>query len=114
MANGWQHAGELIARRRRVVGYRTQLALAQAVGVSESTIGNVEKGNRNGRHSPGLFDSIEAALGWTPGSITCAAEGGKPKLLPDPYLARVLALWPQLQDQTKKILVEWIETALKD
>lgn len=113
MANGWQHAGEVIATRRRVCGYRTQLALAKAIGVSESTIGSVEKGTRNGRHSPGLFDSIEAALGWMPGSIVRVAEGGRPKVATDPYLARVHSAWPHLQEQTKKILVEWVETAVR-
>lgn len=112
MANDWQRAGEFIARRRRRVGYRTQEDFARQLNVSASTIGNLERGRRDS-YSPGFLDHVEDALGWTPGSIERTVQGGRPRDSMDPYLARVLAVWPSVQDQTKKILVEWLEAAIR-
>lgn len=112
MANGWQRVGRLIAVQREIAGFKTQLALANAVRVSDTTIGLVERGVRNGGHSETLFYDIELAIGWTRGSIRRTAEGGRPALVPDPQLARVELLWRRLDEQGKRGVIAFIENML--
>lgn len=61
------------ARERRRL---TQTELAEAVGVSLRTIGNVERGET----APQLRHraALEAALHWTAGSVRRVLEGGRP------------------------------------
>lgn len=112
MANGWTSAGEAIAKRRKLRGYRTQADFARRLGVSESTIGNLERGTRTS-YAQGFLESVEDAIGWLHGSVERMVQGGRPREYVDPYLARVHAAWPQLEEQIKKVVTEWIENAVR-
>lgn len=112
MADDWKRAGDFVARRRRLCGYRTQLDFAHVLSVSESTIGNLERGNRSS-YSPGFLEAVEEALGWVHGSIERTVQGGRPRQHVDPYLARIHSMWPQTQEQTKKFLVDWLANAIR-
>lgn len=76
MARGTEHAplvGEWIARRRGELGW-TQQQLADEVGASLRTVGNVERGDTAVamRSRP----AWERALGWPGGALTAAYRRG--------------------------------------
>lgn len=114
MAEHWKHTGDLIATRRRVCGFTSQEKFADALGVSKSTVGNLENGRRKGRHAEGFLEHVEDLLGWVEGSIMQAGEQGKaPRVKADQYLARVHQAWPKLDEQAKKIVVDIVESAIR-
>jgi hypothetical protein len=57
--------------------------LAAAVGISERTIGNLERGQSV---SSTTLAAIENRLGWTPGSADDVLAGGEPSLVGEPTL----------------------------
>ncbi|MFI6516846.1 helix-turn-helix domain-containing protein [Spirillospora sp. NPDC050679] len=73
--------GPAVATRRVNLGLR-QSDLADAAGVSETTVRNIEAGRMGGR--PTKWPLIERALGWAPGSFEALAAGEQPRELDAP------------------------------
>lgn len=80
MSRDWVRLGHAIEAARDVKGM-TQVALAVAADVSESTIQNLEAGKARVRQPPSV-KKVEAALGWTPGSADAVLAGGDPTPAP--------------------------------
>jgi transcriptional regulator with XRE-family HTH domain len=71
--------GKRLQRARRAAGFRSQLAFAARVGVSESSIAQVESGSD--RPGPGMFTAIEVALGLPEDIFVRYLETGDDDLL---------------------------------
>ncbi|MEV6580187.1 helix-turn-helix transcriptional regulator [Streptomyces sp. NPDC051582] len=76
MTRDWERLARAIEEARDAKGM-TQVALAEAADVSESTVQNLESGTTRKR-TPSTLPKIEAALGWTPGSGLAVLAGGDP------------------------------------
>lgn len=79
MGRDWVRLAEAIEAAREAKNL-TQVALAKAAGVSESTIQNLESGTERKR-VPASLPTVERALGWTAGSGERVLEGGDPEPL---------------------------------
>jgi hypothetical protein len=71
----WQRLADYIVARRVELGMRDRRALAEATGVTERTLGKLEKGQRV---SPSTLGMVENRLGWTPGSCRRVLAGEEP------------------------------------
>lgn len=60
---------------RVAAGYGTLAAWAAELGISERTLGNLERGHGAG---PNTISAVENSLGWEPGSAERIARGGEP------------------------------------
>ncbi|MEU8623224.1 helix-turn-helix transcriptional regulator [Streptomyces sp. NPDC048669] len=76
MSRDWVRLGHAIEAARDAKGM-TQVALAAAAGVSESTVQNLEAGKERQRQPPSV-KKVEAALHWAPGSADAVLAGGEP------------------------------------
>ncbi|MEU7066955.1 helix-turn-helix transcriptional regulator [Streptomyces sp. NPDC046161] len=76
MTRDWERLARAIEEARDAKGL-TQVALAEAAEVSESTVQNLESGATRKR-TPSTLPKIEAALGWAPGSGIAVLAGGDP------------------------------------
>ncbi|MGC4925627.1 helix-turn-helix domain-containing protein [Streptomyces sp. DT117] len=76
MSRDWVRLGHAIEAARDAKGM-TQVALAEAADVSESTVQNLESGKARVRQPPSV-KKVEAALGWAPGSADAVLAGGEP------------------------------------
>ncbi|RAJ54920.1 helix-turn-helix protein [Streptomyces sp. KhCrAH-43] len=94
MSRDWVRLGHAIEAARDAKGM-TQVALAEAADVSESTIQNLEAGKERVRQPPSV-KKVEAALGWAPGSADAVLTGGEPT----PLSADSNSDAPQAGDQT--------------
>jgi transcriptional regulator with XRE-family HTH domain len=74
MARDWKRLGEAIKSARRSLGGITQQDLADAAGVSKSTIQALEAG-RVGDNPPPSLAHIERVFGWPRGTGTEVADG---------------------------------------
>lgn len=81
MDRDWSRLAAAVKRRRKELGM-TQIGLATAAGVSESTIQLLESGTPRGR-MPRSLPAVERELGWAPGSATALLMGGVATPLPD-------------------------------
>lgn len=77
----WDRLATAVQRRRETLGL-TQVQLAEAAGVTDTTIRNLE-GGRKFKRPPASLPSVEQALGWSPGSARVVLAGGEPALLAD-------------------------------
>jgi len=77
----WKSAGKLIGARRFEVGFRSQEAFAQALGVTVKWVNNIENG-RAYPYRPTVVSATERLLGWAPGSIDRVVAGEHPIELP--------------------------------
>ncbi|GAA3384355.1 helix-turn-helix transcriptional regulator [Streptomyces racemochromogenes] len=66
MSRDWEQLARAIEAARDAMGL-TQVALAEAAGVSESTVQNLESGATRRRTPPSLA-KVEQALGWAAGT----------------------------------------------
>lgn len=80
MSRDWKRLSRAI-KDARVRLHLTQKALADAAGVSEGTVQNLEAGETRHRLPPSL-PKVEAALGWEHGSAHSVLAGGEPTLTP--------------------------------
>lgn len=76
MSRDWARLAEAIEAEREAKNL-TQVALAKAAGVSESTIQNLESGAERKR-TPASLPAVERALGWAAGSGEKVLDGGDP------------------------------------
>ncbi|ONK09506.1 helix-turn-helix transcriptional regulator [Streptomyces sp. MP131-18] len=86
MDRDWARLAEAIRQARATRGWR-QIDLADAAGVTESTIQNLEAGTRTYTRLPQSLKAIERALGWAPGSAVSIVDGGDPTPLSSPEQA---------------------------
>lgn len=63
----------------------------------------MERGTRT-RYQPETVAMIEAALGWSPGSIETVLKGGRPVREQDDDLAAILTVWPRLDRRSRRAL----------
>ncbi|MEW1895973.1 helix-turn-helix domain-containing protein [Streptomyces albidoflavus] len=82
MTRDWTRLASAIEGRRREIGF-TQVDLAEAAGVSESTVQNLESGVAR-RRLPSSLPRIEIALGWETGSGEAVLDGAEPTVKPQP------------------------------
>lgn len=75
----WERLANAVRQRREALGF-TQAQLAEAAGVTDTTIGNLE-GGRKFKRPPASLPGVEQALGWTPGSARVVLAGGEPALI---------------------------------
>lgn len=71
--------GRRIYRARRKAGYRSQRAFAEAIGVSEASVANAERGSATVGNS--VFSAIEDGLNWAEDCIQRYLETGDETLL---------------------------------
>jgi transcriptional regulator with XRE-family HTH domain len=76
MARDWKRLADAIRAARRQNGW-TQVQLADAAGVSEATVQNLESGAER-RNVPTSLPKVEHALGWSASSGTAVLNGGEP------------------------------------
>ncbi|RXS78866.1 XRE family transcriptional regulator [Streptomyces sp. TM32] len=76
MGRDWKRLAEAIKDARQALRL-TQVDLASAAGVSESTIQNLEAGESRSR-IPTSLPRVERALNWREGSAQAVLEGGEP------------------------------------
>ena len=76
MANpDWQRLGSFVIARRMALGIKDRRVLKKISGLSDRTIGTLERG---GSVNGATLGAIENALGWEPGSARRILEGGEP------------------------------------
>ncbi|MFK8844755.1 helix-turn-helix domain-containing protein [Streptomyces sp. Ac-502] len=93
MGRDWKRLAEAI-RTAREERNLTQVEVADAADVSESTVQNLESGIDRTRLPPSLA-KIEPVIGWAPGSGKTVLEGGEPTRVP---MAVVDAAAPAARD----------------
>jgi transcriptional regulator with XRE-family HTH domain len=74
-----ERLGRAVYTRRRQLGL-SQQELAEAAGVSQTTIRNIEAGRVGARRGPSV-PLVERALGWKAGSGEDVLAGGEPTVL---------------------------------
>ena len=82
MSRDWTRLADAIEAEREAKNL-TQVALAKAAGVSESTIQNLESGTERKR-IPASLPMVERALGWAAGSGERILEGADPSPADEP------------------------------
>jgi transcriptional regulator with XRE-family HTH domain len=92
-------------RRRRW----TQRELARRAGVSLRKIGDIERAETR-TTTDDIHIAIEIAFGWPPGSIARLRKGLPVKA--DPVLERLVALWPRLEPEERRMLLARAERLL--
>jgi transcriptional regulator with XRE-family HTH domain len=71
----WRRLADYVVARRVELGMRDRRAFAEATGVTERTLGKLEKGQRV---SASTLAIVENQLGWAPGSYRRILAGGEP------------------------------------
>jgi len=79
MSRDWARLADVVKAARTSKGL-TQVTLAEAAGVSEATVQNLEAGGDR-RRLPSSLPKVERALGWRPGSGEAVLAGGDPELI---------------------------------
>lgn len=74
-----ERLGRAVYTRRRQLGL-SQQELAEAAGVSQTTIRNIEAGRVGARRGPSV-PLVERALGWKAGSGEDVLAGGEPTVV---------------------------------
>lgn len=76
MGDDWKRLGMLVRLRRKELGMRSQVALAEVSGISRSTVQALERGAASPERK--TLRMLEAALRWAGGSTTAILAGGDP------------------------------------
>lgn len=77
MTNDWDRLAGAIRERRQALGM-TQQQLADAAGVTRTTIKNLEGARQPTKRLPSSIAAVEQVLGWAPGSARIVLDGGEP------------------------------------
>lgn len=105
MTDGWVRLGQRI-RAERATRWRFQRDFAQTTGLSTRVLSDLENGRR-GRYLPETLGVVEERLGWAPGSCERVVAGMEPTPAEvDPDLGVVVASWPRLSPEMRRILAE--------
>lgn len=70
-----ERLGRYVLTKRRALGYLERKPFADAINLSDKTIGRLERGERVG---PTVFADIERFFGWRPGDCDRIMRGGEP------------------------------------
>lgn len=106
----WRRAGRYIQRARSAI-YPTQAEFAAALGMSETTVRDLERGRR-GNFKASTLARVEAELDWLDGEIEHLAGGGRPRRqVHPPDLREVIRAWPRLSPQVRAIVVGIVRDA---
>ncbi|MFE9003187.1 helix-turn-helix transcriptional regulator [Streptomyces sp. NPDC007875] len=81
MGRDWKRLADAVRAARTALGM-TQVELADAAGVAEATVQNLEDRNKVRSRIPSSLPRVERALQWGPGSGVAILEGGEPSTLP--------------------------------
>ncbi len=73
----WRRLADYVVARRVELGMRDRRAFATATGITDRTLGKLEKGQRVSASTLGV---IENQLDWTPGTCRRILAGGEPSL----------------------------------
>ena len=101
-----ERLASFVIARRMEIGIRDRRALQRISGLSDRTIGTLERG---GTVNAATLGAIENALNWEPGSAKRILEGGEPvvkgqQAAPEPVPKRVFSdprdqrLWDSIAD----------------
>lgn len=105
--NGWQVVGARV-KRERLVCWRTRAEFAQAAGLSERVIFDLENGRRT-NFSPETIAAIESTLGWEAGALERVRQGLEPRRKYDPMLARLSSIWRDLSMTARRHILDLAE-----
>lgn len=83
MTNDWDRLAGAIRERRQALGM-TQQQLADAAGVTRTTIKNLEGARQPTKRLPSSIAAVEQVLGWAPGSARIVLDGGEPIAVTQP------------------------------
>lgn len=92
--------------------WRTREDFAKATGLSTRLLSDLETGRRS-RYQPATLATVEAALGWSPGTCERLAQGGRVRREADPHLTRLLDVWPRLGVEARILLANLAEAVLQ-
>lgn len=112
-SEGWRALGQHITQARRSSGTPRRADFAETIGVSVSTLYNLEAARRT-TYSSDTMAAVEIALGWQPGSFQRVVEGGRPVRARDEDLERLLRAWQRLPVEARRMLVQVAEIAVGD
>lgn len=107
MERGWKRLADQI-RADAAGRYDTLRQLARAAGLSTRVVEDLTAGRRT-RYRERTLAGVESALEWEPGSARRVVEGGKPRRLQDPDLARVVNAWPRLSERDRRVLLALLD-----
>lgn len=107
MDTGWKRLGARIKLERSRQWPRRR-DFAAATGISVRLLSDVENGKR-ANFAPETLAVIESALGWESGDAERVRNGLEPNRQYCPQLVRLIELWSQLPDQTRRALVNFAE-----
>lgn len=71
----WKRLAGYVVRDRIALGYRNRREFATATGITERTLGNLERGSSV---SADTLAIVEDKLGWAPASSAAVLDGGEP------------------------------------
>lgn len=71
----WKNLASHVVHRRVQLGYRDRRSFSSALGISDRTIGNLERGQSV---SSNTLAAVELLLKWKPGSTDTILRGGEP------------------------------------
>jgi transcriptional regulator with XRE-family HTH domain len=74
----WPRLAVYVASARQDAGFSTVRSFADALGITERTLGNLERGRRVSRET---LLTVARAVGWTPDSPRKILAGGEPVTL---------------------------------
>lgn len=111
MNQGWRRLGARIKSERSRQWPRRR-DFAAICGVSVRLLSDLENGNRS-NFLPETIAVIEAVLGWEPGDAERVKNGLEPNRQYEPGLVRIIELWPQLDDKTRRTLVNFAEDQVR-
>ena len=112
MGRDWARLAGAIETARDELGM-TQVALAEAAGVSESTIQNLESG-KDRKRFPTSLPKVERALKWASGSGEAVLLGGDPTPLASEEVAPSDALNLPLRIQQELAEGSLVDTTVLD
>lgn len=72
----WPRIGLYLEAER---GTRTRAEVADAIGATDTSIENAERGRRPIRRKPGTVVALAAYYGWTADSLALVGTGGEPR-----------------------------------
>lgn len=97
------------ARTRR--GFTTRRAFAEASGLSERTLSNIERARKHS-YDPGTLSLLEHALAWESGSVAAVLSGRRPRPAADEELAAIHDVWPLLSTDARRMLARLARDAV--
>lgn len=99
----WKKLAAHVVRDRVARGYGSRAEFATATGVTDRTLGNLERGQSV---SAATLSVVESALHWVPGSAAETLDGGQPTYIDAPPQASVDAAYADIIAATPEDFVK--------